>query len=59
LHTLAAVYWQQGDLENALKIFERLQRLQPGNAENNYWIQRAKLNLKPEGKNPTGPAAAQ
>jgi tetratricopeptide (TPR) repeat protein len=57
LHTLAAVYWQQGDLERALKIFERLERLEPANAENAYWIRRAKLRLKPDGEGP--PAAVQ
>jgi tetratricopeptide (TPR) repeat protein len=46
LHTLAAVLWQQNDFASALKVFEKLHELEPNNAENKFWIEKAKEKLK-------------
>jgi cytochrome c-type biogenesis protein CcmH/NrfG len=42
LHSLAAVYWTRNDFAAASRTWEQLTQLEPDNADNREWLQRAR-----------------
>jgi tetratricopeptide (TPR) repeat protein len=42
----SSLFWQERDYPAALAAFKRLQQLEPGNAEHDYWIRRVEENLR-------------